>query len=410
MLAFVKYEDKYKAILPITLVKAFKPKGEEDFEKNKKVQAYWRSEDGNIQGYYPAFVHALAGDLDTMRLKLKTLREPFPRTIDVDRHEVPPRKREESHTNRQLKRQRQEAANILQQSIIARSEEDDECQENGQPNEPPHAVVEELKKIIEKKDKEIKKLRKQLSEASSLNTRLTNVMLNKIEDAAATAERQEGQVIAEFMLPSSLDAGSGLPVEMVEDVRDLDMDVEATCLLPSSGVSNCNASIGHDDNHFVHSHDSLSHCDEQQQPAAAKPLASQARAMAPTDLYRVFDGQVKIGQNTFMALEKWEHIMRNTSDGKFCLELARHFWPTAEAAKRSLTGQACRSLSTSIMKVQATPEKVEMMEGCLKQFVAANKQPGKPEDVRVKAVRRYLRGFFTEAGRQGKRVRTFTKE
>ncbi|XP_075737684.1 uncharacterized protein LOC119178684 isoform X4 [Rhipicephalus microplus] len=266
-----------------------------------------------------------------MRLKLKTLREPFPRTIDVDRHEVHPRKTEQ----------------------------------NGQPKEPPHSVVEEQKTIIEKKDKEIKKLRKQLSEASSLNTRLTNVMLNKIEVAAVTAERQEGQVIAEFMLPSSLDAGTGLPVEMVEDVRDLDMDVEATCLLPSSGVSDFNASIGHDDNHFVHSHDSLSHCDEQQQPATAKPLASQARAMAPTaptDLYRVFDGQVEIGQNTFMALEKWEHIMRNTSDGKFCLELARHFWPTAEAAKRSLTGQACRSLSTGIMKLQATPEKVEMME------------------------------------------------
>ncbi|KAL3175715.1 hypothetical protein MRX96_000907 [Rhipicephalus microplus] len=218
------HPDKYKAILPITLVKAFKPKGEEDFERNKKVQAYWKSEDENIQGYYPAFVHAFAGDFDTMRLKLKTLREPFPRTIDVDRHEVHPRKTEQ----------------------------------NGQPKEPPHSVVEEQKTIIEKKDKEIKKLRKQLSEASSLNTRLTNVMLNKI----VTAERQEGQVIAEFMLPSSLDAGTGLPVEMVEDVRDLDMDVEATCLLPSSGVSDFNASIGHDDNHFVHSHDSLSHCGE----------------------------------------------------------------------------------------------------------------------------------------------------
>ncbi|KAL3175716.1 hypothetical protein MRX96_000907 [Rhipicephalus microplus] len=179
-----------------------KPKGEEDFERNKKVQAYWKSEDENIQGYYPAFVHAFAGDFDTMRLKLKTLREPFPRTIDVDRHEVHPRKTEQ----------------------------------NGQPKEPPHSVVEEQKTIIEKKDKEIKKLRKQLSEASSLNTRLTNVMLNKI--------------------------GTGLPVEMVEDVRDLDMDVEATCLLPSSGVSDFNASIGHDDNHFVHSHDSLSHCGE----------------------------------------------------------------------------------------------------------------------------------------------------
>ncbi|KAL3192414.1 hypothetical protein MRX96_059057 [Rhipicephalus microplus] len=90
---------------------------------------------------------------------------------------------------------------------------------------------------------------------------------------------------------------------------------------------------------------------------------------APTDLYRV-----KVGQNTFLALEKWELILRNTSDGKFCLQLAQHFWPTAEAAKRSLTGQACRSLSTGIMKLQATLEKVEIMKGCMKKFVAANSQ------------------------------------
>ncbi|KAL3192415.1 hypothetical protein MRX96_059058 [Rhipicephalus microplus] len=96
----------------------------------------------------------------------------------------------ELHTNRQLKKQKQEAANILQQSMIARSEEDDEC------------------KVVE-----------------------------------AMAERQEGQVIAEFMLPSSLGTGTGLTVGMVEDVRDADIDVEATCLLPSSGVSDCNASI-----------------------------------------------------------------------------------------------------------------------------------------------------------------------
>ncbi|KAL3213047.1 hypothetical protein MRX96_051766 [Rhipicephalus microplus] len=102
--------------------------------------------------------------------------------------------------------------------------------------------------------------------------------------------------------------------------------------------------------------------------------------------------------------------MRNTSDGQFCLELARHFWPTAEAAKRSLTDAACRSLSTGLMKLQASPEKVKMMEGCLKQFVAANKQPGKPEEVRVESVLRYLRGFFTEAGTQGKRIRNTTKE
>ncbi|KAH7935949.1 hypothetical protein HPB52_015410 [Rhipicephalus sanguineus] len=165
MFAYVKYEDKYKVILLISLVKTFSPKSEDDFDKTKKVQAFWRSEDGKIQGYYPAFVYALAGDLNTMRLKIKTMREPFPRLIDADElEEVPLRRRE-----------------------------------------------------------------------------------------------------------------------------------------------------------------------------------------------------IKIGQNSYMPLEKWQHIMKNTTDGRFCLELARHFWPTAEAAKRCLTGQACRSYSTGQVKLQATPEKVDMM-------------------------------------------------
>lgn len=72
--------------------------------------------------------------------------------------------------------------------------------------------------------------------------------------------------------------------------------------------------------------------------------------------------QVKTGQNTFIPLNKWQHIMRNTCDGKCCLEIARHFWPAAEAAKHSPTGHACRSMSTSVMKLQATPEKVHMVE------------------------------------------------
>ncbi|KAH7942395.1 hypothetical protein HPB49_023850 [Dermacentor silvarum] len=61
MFAYVKYHDKYRAILPTSLIKVFSPKCEEDFDKAKTVQAFWRSEDGDVQGYYPAFVVALAG-------------------------------------------------------------------------------------------------------------------------------------------------------------------------------------------------------------------------------------------------------------------------------------------------------------------------------------------------------------
>lgn len=61
MLAYVKYDDGYRAVLPDRLIKGFAPKDAEDFCKSKKVQAHWRSEDGRTEGFYPATVHALAG-------------------------------------------------------------------------------------------------------------------------------------------------------------------------------------------------------------------------------------------------------------------------------------------------------------------------------------------------------------
>ncbi|KAL1480322.1 hypothetical protein MTO96_051128 [Rhipicephalus appendiculatus] len=61
MLAYVKYDDGYRAVLPDRLIKGFAPSDVDDFSKHRKVQAHWRSEDGATEGFYPATVHALAG-------------------------------------------------------------------------------------------------------------------------------------------------------------------------------------------------------------------------------------------------------------------------------------------------------------------------------------------------------------
>ncbi|KAL1486076.1 hypothetical protein MTO96_001172 [Rhipicephalus appendiculatus] len=61
MLAYVKYDDGYRAVLPDRLIKGFEPNDADDFSKTRKVQAHWRSEDGTTEGFYPATVHALAG-------------------------------------------------------------------------------------------------------------------------------------------------------------------------------------------------------------------------------------------------------------------------------------------------------------------------------------------------------------
>lgn len=48
--------------------------------------------------------------------------------------------------------------------------------------------------------------------------------------------------------------------------------------------------------------------------------------------------------------------------------------------------------------------------GCLQQYIGANVQAENPKEVRLGALRRYLRKFFTEAARQGKRGHSTTKK
>lgn len=62
MFAYVRYEqDGQRAIVPASLIKEFSPKTPGDFDKLFRVQAYWRGEDGEDEGYYPAFVNEMAG-------------------------------------------------------------------------------------------------------------------------------------------------------------------------------------------------------------------------------------------------------------------------------------------------------------------------------------------------------------
>ncbi|XP_070386450.1 uncharacterized protein [Dermacentor albipictus] len=180
-------------------------------------------------------------------------------------------------------------------------------------------------------------------------------------------------------MPCSLDAGTGLPVEMVPesandagidafdvpDVDAFDMPCREQDLAASSGIDVA-----------VESGPIAGHCSassEKQQPALAAPpdftSSSQApktpphfASQAPAGLFEEVNGQVKVGENTFMPLDKWLFVMKNVSDGKCCLELAKHFWLPSKAATRSLTGQACRSMATNLTKLPATPEKVEMVK------------------------------------------------
>ncbi|XP_049527597.1 uncharacterized protein LOC125947232 [Dermacentor silvarum] len=248
-------------------------------------------------------------------------------------------------------------------------------------------------------------------------------------------------------MPCSVDAGTGLPQEMVpEPAHDAGIDADAAHFHPDySNEQDLAASGGNDDaplaggpisgecsasngidNAPLPADPIRGDCSSstgvaaplaggpngenfsasmERQPAAAvfTPWVNSA-SQPPAGLFEVTNGRVKVGEGMFMPLDKWTFIMKNVSDGKCCLELAKHFWAPTEAATRSLTGQACRSMATEVKKLPATPEKVEMVKNCLAKYIDLHPALQPPRDHRVAAVRKYLRTFFTEAACQGKRA------
>ncbi|XP_077485358.1 uncharacterized protein LOC144095532 [Amblyomma americanum] len=136
MLAYVKYEDKARAILPVNLIKLFEPESLDDFDPRKQVNAFWCSEDRSIFGYYPAFVHALADDLELMHSKLKSFRDSFPRVIDVDLQcsKEPVGKRRKMPSSKGKKKYRAEAVDLVNEAIV------EQCGTELEPPPPPFGV------------------------------------------------------------------------------------------------------------------------------------------------------------------------------------------------------------------------------------------------------------------------------
>lgn len=61
MFAYIRYvEDNVKAVLPVSLIKNYRPKTVSDRDKTPRL-AYWRSADGATENYFPAEVLLLSG-------------------------------------------------------------------------------------------------------------------------------------------------------------------------------------------------------------------------------------------------------------------------------------------------------------------------------------------------------------
>ncbi|CAN7995029.1 unnamed protein product [Ixodes pacificus] len=67
MFAYVRYKDKHRALVPITLIKQFKPTDVDDFDPEKVKMVFWKKKDGTLAGHYKASVLMLGGKFPLKR-------------------------------------------------------------------------------------------------------------------------------------------------------------------------------------------------------------------------------------------------------------------------------------------------------------------------------------------------------
>ncbi|XP_077548082.1 uncharacterized protein LOC144160797 [Haemaphysalis longicornis] len=479
MLAYIKYEDKLRAIVPVRLIKNFHPHDDTDFDSTKRVQAFWTNEDGSVEGYYPGRVVALAENLDSLRLKAKGMREPFPRVLGVGITETTTPAaskkraagRSTKDTEKQAKKRKKEATEALHENIMAELNRSPDarrllvqalmCRRANADNLParlwqtsglPREMIEELDEAPYD-DRGIEfcaPLSTSVAHEegpSLLGSGAAAVPVSSDFECpwpqgptGAGAAAVPSAKLAECPEAWGL-AGDGAvavpPTSLAEwpEAQVLAGD-GAAAVPPTSLTERPEAQVLAGDGAAAVPPTSPAECPEARglagRGAAAVPPTSlaerpEARGLAVAAVataavrggagaglaskssiaplqssFKVADGKVEIGPATYMNVDKFAFIMRSTSDARCVLDVSWHLWLEEEAAQRSLTGQAPRTILGASGKCVATPEKVDIVKNFLAKYIAEHPRPGgPPAEHRLGQVRKQLRSFFTESSRRG---------
>ncbi|KAG0444702.1 hypothetical protein HPB47_013485 [Ixodes persulcatus] len=90
MFAYARYKDKHRALVPITLIKQFKPTDVDDFDPEKVKMVFWKTKDGTLAGHYKANVIMLGETEDLLLRAMIKQKLAIPSIIYDDRVEQPP--------------------------------------------------------------------------------------------------------------------------------------------------------------------------------------------------------------------------------------------------------------------------------------------------------------------------------
>ncbi|XP_040078293.1 uncharacterized protein LOC120850023 isoform X2 [Ixodes scapularis] len=82
MYAFVKFTDGGRLVMPISMIKKFRPRDDQDCNPKQKLEAFWISEKGGEEGYYEATVEMLGGTVELLIQKMQKARVAVPRILN----------------------------------------------------------------------------------------------------------------------------------------------------------------------------------------------------------------------------------------------------------------------------------------------------------------------------------------
>ncbi|XP_077557425.1 uncharacterized protein LOC144172659 [Haemaphysalis longicornis] len=428
-------EDLQPAVLPTELIKDFHPKNATDFSRQRAVSAYWRSEAGDVEGFYPAHVTALSDSLPGLTQALKKSRFAVPRVIlaEVTKTAMPPKsltQKERAAKRKQAARRELggiiEAFNASDRSLELPNCDDlavagpsmaqgdgmgpEECAELRRLQDKVAALEAALLEQQEGHKKEVAALEEQVREQRCRADRLCDALLEKIEIAR---DAVGPDVVAEFSLPDNEPTvRSSTPTAQTQEPGPY--DVLASCSFEGEDVI---LTAGHSaatwserserDRDAVaakavasgsHLHDGGTSAEAVGLPAASRTASVERQQESLPPLFAVKDGEVHLGSGHLVKEAKFGYIMASRAPARVARELARNFRSAKELQAQTLTGQSHRQEPGGVASLPATPTKVEAIM-CVVQKVVHDNPCDEPPAKRIARGRKALRDLFAERGR-----------
>ncbi|XP_029829632.2 BEN domain-containing protein 5 isoform X2 [Ixodes scapularis] len=347
--ACVRYEDDHcQAIVPVSYVKDFKPKGLNDFDDRAKYSVRWTCGDGDSddeddqESYYKARILLLGVSKEDVAAKMARKRIRIKKVLhsESSEDEVPEKKQDAERQEKKQMKERQETsgkASLLRLLEKKRKKMDSANLEQNVEREAARQGQEELERHTKDK-RHIKSLEKQLAQKEEelvqvrgLNMRLQDQLLKEMED-------------------------NGRPHQASH--------------LMSTASSPRQTLVGLDESAVP-----KRRCLGELQPSKDAPLSV---CRDDDSLMTAKEDMVDLGRGIFLASQAWEDVQGCAKTSIFVKELALALYGSQELMARSAKGRHSPRFPNQPKKRPISPNKLAVIQDCYKRRL---REMGMPENL-----------------------------